>query len=329
MLPSETTTAAEAVAWEERWSLPVALATLAAIALLVASFVVISSLGGGGEAESLRTIHAHGGRITLSSALQAAGFVLLLAPLVYLFRAALARSEKMRARFLPLVVLAPLALSVGSLLNGISARDAASDFLAGRSAPSITPNEASKDCRGERNEDAGAFREEFGRGGKALSSCESEKLADNSAKNAIRDASLRRVSEIFQFIGAFALAFALVYGSLNAMRVGLLTRFWGSLGIAMGVASVLGLFQLTLIWFLYFALLVRGWIPRGRPPAWATGQAIPWPTPGEKAATELTPKAETTDPPPEAENRDLPEAEESPDSEAEDQEKPPEAERSR
>ncbi len=287
MLPSETTTAAEAVAWEERWSLTVALATLAAVALLVASFVVISSLGGGGEAESLRTIDAHGGRITLASLLQTAGFVLLLAPLVYLFRAALARSEKMRARFLPLVVLAPLALGAGSLLNGFAAKEAASDFVAGRSAPSISAREASKDCRTEQHEDASSFRDEFGRGGRALSSCASEKLADDSAKNAISHASLRRASEIFQFIGAFALAFALVYGSLNAMRVGLLTRFWGSLGIAMGVASLLGLFQLTLIWFLYFALLARGWIPKGRPPAWAAGEAIPWPTPGEKAAASL------------------------------------------
>jgi hypothetical protein len=319
VLPSETTTAAQAVAWEERWSLTVALATLAAVALLIASFVVISSLGGGGEAESLRTIHAHGGRITLASLLQSAGFVLLLAPLVYLFRAALARSEKMRARFLPLVALAPLALAAGSLLNGFAARDAASDFLAGRSAPSISTREASKDCRTEQHEDASSFREEFGHGGEALSRCAAGKLADDSAKNAISHASLRRVSEIFQFIGAFALAFALVYSSLNAMRVGLLTRFWGSLGIAMGVASVLGLFQLTLIWFLYFALLIRGWIPRGRPPAWAEGKTIPWPTPGEKAATELSP----------SEPNDPSEAEQPEQSEAGNQEKPPDEEQSR
>ena len=282
MLPSETTTAAEAVAWEERWSMAVALATLGAIALLVASFVVISSLGGGGEAENLRAIHAHGAKITFASLLQAAGFVLLLAPLVYLFRAALARSEKMRARFLPLVALAPLALGAGSLLNGFAARDAASDFAAGRSAPSISAKEASKDCRTERREDAASFRGEFGRGGEALSRCAAGKLADDSAKNAISHASLRRVSEIFQFIGAFALAFALAYSSLNAMRVGLLTRFWGSLGIAMGVASVLGLFQLTLIWFLYFALLVRGWIPRGRPPPGRPAKQSPGQPPARK-----------------------------------------------
>jgi hypothetical protein len=71
------------------------------------------------------------------------------------------------------------------------------------------------------------------------------------------------------------------------MRAGLLTRFWGSLGMALGVAALLSLVLFTLIWFLYFGLLVAGLVPGGRPPAWAEGKAIPWPTPGEKVATEL------------------------------------------
>ena len=58
-----------------------------------------------------------------------------------------------------------------------------------------------------------------------------------------------------------------------------------------------------MIWFLYFALLVAGWVPGGRPPAWAAGEAVPWPTPGEKAAAELE-EAEAaagdTDPPDDA-----------------------------
>ena len=72
------------------------------------------------------------------------------------------------------------------------------------------------------------------------------------------------------------------------MRVGLLSRFWGSLGMALGAAALLlELVQFTMIFFLYFALLVAGWVPGGRPPAWATGEAVPWPTPGEKGAAEL------------------------------------------
>jgi hypothetical protein len=71
------------------------------------------------------------------------------------------------------------------------------------------------------------------------------------------------------------------------MRTGLLSRFWGSLGMAMGVAALLLLIQFTFIWFLYFGLLVAGWVPGGRPPAWAAGEAVPWPTPGEEAAAKL------------------------------------------
>ena len=78
------------------------------------------------------------------------------------------------------------------------------------------------------------------------------------------------------------------------MRTGVLTRFWASLGMASGIAFLLGpLFIVALIWMLYFGLLVIGAIPSGKPPAWAAGEAIPWPTPGEKAAAELEP----TEPP--------------------------------
>jgi hypothetical protein len=82
------------------------------------------------------------------------------------------------------------------------------------------------------------------------------------------------------------------------MRAGLLTRFWGSLGMALGVAALLLLVQFTMIWFIYFGLLLIGKIPGGRPPAWAAGEAIPWPTPGEKAAASLEPPdSDSSDPP--------------------------------
>ena len=83
---------------------------------------------------------------------------------------------------------------------------------------------------------------------------------------------------------------ALVYSCLWGMRTGLLTRFWGALGMALGVGTLLGLLPFLLIWLVYFAFLVLGLVPGGRPPAWAAGEAIPWPTPGEKAAGELEPR---------------------------------------
>src|SRR4029077_4063308 len=54
--------------------------------------------------------------------------------------------------------------------------------------------------------------------------------------------------------------------------------------------------QFTMIFFIYFALLLVGKLPRGKPPAWAAGEAVPWPTPREKMAQELEPKDGGPDP---------------------------------
>jgi hypothetical protein len=80
------------------------------------------------------------------------------------------------------------------------------------------------------------------------------------------------------------------------MRVGLLSRFWGSLGMALGVAALLLLVQFCLIFFIYFALLLVNKLPGGRPPAWAAGEAVPWPTAGDRIAKEIEPKDPGPDP---------------------------------
>ena len=78
----------------------------------------------------------------------------------------------------------------------------------------------------------------------------------------------------------------MVYTCLYAMRVGLLTRFWGSLGMALGAVSFL-FFQFALLWFVYLGILLLR--RDSLPPAWAAGEPIPWPTPGDKAAAAWSP----------------------------------------
>jgi hypothetical protein len=282
------------LAWEGRWARPVGLATLAAVALLIGSVVAIASIGGGGEAESLRSVHDHSSSVTLSGALQAAAFLLLIAPLVFLFKAASARAPQMRRQFLGLVIAAPIFLCVASLLNVAAADNAASDFVAGKATTSLSVEEAKRECEADRKNEASSFKDEYGPGSESgsaartpLARCAQTKREDDRAKNAIHDASPRSIAEALHIGGGLGLAFALVYGCLFAMRVGLLSRFWGSLGIALGVAAALGLFQFTLLWFIYFGLLACGWLPKGRPPAWAAGEAVPWPTPGQTAAQQL------------------------------------------
>ena len=85
-----------AVAWEERWSLPVALATLAAVGFVAAAIVVAGQSIGGGDGDStfLREVDQHRSAQLISSVLQAIGVGLLAAPLYYLFRAANARIRR-------------------------------------------------------------------------------------------------------------------------------------------------------------------------------------------------------------------------------------------
>lgn len=280
----------EVLAREQRWSLPVALMTLAGIVMLIASAIVIGPVNGDGDAEILRAAHEHSSAVTLSSILQAAAFVLLVAPLVYLFRAAQARSPKVRGQLIGLVVAAPLFLAAASVLNAVATDQAASDFVAGKASADLSINEAKADCRSERRDDPDGFRDEYDGPGEpegGVLRCAEDTVTDDAATNAIADASTRDAATGFGLGGRLGLAFTLLYTCLWAMRTGLLSRFWGSLGMALGAAALLLLIQFTLIFFLYFALLTAGWLPGGRPSAWAAGEAIPWPSPGEKAASEL------------------------------------------
>lgn len=86
---------------------------------------------------------------------------------------------------------------------------------------------------------------------------------------------------------ALMLALSFVLISLNAMRVGLLTRFMGYLGI---FAGVLVLFQITQIpvvqayWLAALVALLLGRWPSGMPPAWRSGKAEPWPSSQQQRA---------------------------------------------
>jgi hypothetical protein len=248
-----------ALAWEERWSRPAALATLASI-LLIAAAIVVASQGvgsSGGDSELLRNVDAHRGAQLLSSILQAIGVGLLAAPLYYLFRAARARSDAMRGQLVGVVIAAPLFLAVLAILSGLSTLSAASDFVSNE-----VPRLMAK--------------------GVALSS----DRANDVASDTINDAPLRPLAAGFGLGGQLGFVIAMFYTARYAMRTGLLTRFWGSLGMALGAVSFI-FFQFTLLWFIYLGLLLAGVVPGGKPPAWQSGEAEPWPSPGEKAAADM------------------------------------------
>lgn len=286
---------AEILEWEARWEKPVGSLTLLAVALLIASYVVGSSVSGEGNAELLRSTQEHTSAVTLSSLLQALGFGLLAVPLFYLFRAVQARSERVRGGLVGLVVIAPLFLAISTGLSAEARNDAASTFVAGEAESTLSRQEAKRECASERGDmSAQEFADEFdpAPGEAALAACEDRKIEDDEASNARTEASTAGAVSGFGIAGAIGLAIALFYIGLWSLRTGLLSRFWASLGMALGVAILIGLIIFALVWFVYLGLLIAGWVPGGKPPAWKAGEAIPWPTPGEKAADELEPSSE-------------------------------------
>ncbi|MBS1869534.1 MAG: hypothetical protein JSS99_07715 [Actinobacteria bacterium] len=92
------------------------------------------------------------------------------------------------------------------------------------------------------------------------------------------------VPPLFGLFVQLALALAIVLISVNAMRAGLLTRFLGYLGVISGVLFVLMFVPIPIVqayWLGALAMLFAGRLPNGTPPAWQSGEAIPWPSPAD------------------------------------------------
>lgn len=89
------------------------------------------------------------------------------------------------------------------------------------------------------------------------------------------------VPPLFGLFVQLALALAIVLISVNAMRVGLLSRFLGYLGVISGALFVLAFVPIPIVqvyWLGALAMLFAGRNPNGTPPAWQSGEAMPWPS---------------------------------------------------
>lgn len=283
---------AEVRAREKRWAVPVGIASIVAVILLIAARPL--NVSGDGDADFLREAHDHAGSVLVSGLIQVVAFLLLMLPLVYLFRAVQARSDRVRPQLIGLIVAAPLFLALSSGLSIGVTDEGADSFLAGDADSTLTAKEAKEECVEERKDEGKGFlTDEYdpAKGESPLRACEKRKVEDDEASNAVSEASLAPLATGLGLAGALGFAIALLYSGLWAMRTGILPRFWGSLGMVAGIAFLLGpLFLVTLVFFVYFGLLALGIVPGGRPPAWEAGEAVPWPTPGDKAAAELEPE---------------------------------------
>jgi hypothetical protein len=131
----------------------------------------------------------------------------------------------------------------------------------------------------------GRFAADLGRFLGAMNFRDAADHSNSAARDALFGTTTFLAGQAILQLGALALGFAMVTICLNAMRVGLLTRFMGVLGIIVGVAIALSLAIpidqqgiIRAFWLGALGFLVLGRWPRGDPPAWVTGEARPWPS---------------------------------------------------
>lgn len=234
----------QVLAWEQRWGKPVGLASIAAALVYIGSGLLVSLgdlVDDRDKATEVQSFHDHSGALLGSAALSAVGSLLLIPALYFLFRGVQARNPGVRSSMLPFVFIGPVLLAAQSLLAWAANNSVADDFV---------------DQVGTRSGDAAA---DF-----------AQKLLD--------DSSLVQIAGGIAIPAVLGIIVAMLYVSLMAMRTGLLSRFWGTFGMAFGVGVlILGLIGVT-IFVLYVGLLAARWITA--PPAWDAVEAIPWPAGG-------------------------------------------------
>jgi hypothetical protein len=233
---------AETLAFEARWRTRVALVTGAsAVATLAGQAWLISITQQSKTNEltyQLLFFNSHRGSLLPAAVLTGIGSLLLVAPLLFLFRAARARRPQLPGVAQVTAWFGPIAAGVGQIALQIVLLDKAHQF--------------------------------------ATTGAQTYAQAKH-----ITDEGILKVTQGLQLAGQLSLGFAFVIIALNAMRVGLLTRFMGVLGIIVGVLFVIPLGTLQIVqpfWLGALVALMLGRWPNGQPPAWQTGKAEPWPT---------------------------------------------------
>ena len=285
--------------------------------LMVASFVVRAQIPVEDAASTqFRAFHSHADSIAAFSILAAAAFILFAGPLLYLFRAAEARSNQVRRALIGFCFIGPVLMGGQAIVNWVAVSQVASDFV--EQAPGLEEEPFPRllhQIRADRDSidkvtlytDSHSLDVELKDGGLRTSNylpkqeqtlitrfddahVEHEEDSSGSAGDVLAerlgdDSTAVQVGGALQIPALLGFVVGMVYVPMQAMRVGLLTRFVGSLGMALGVSVILlpPAPVMVALWFGYVGLMFLGWTPGGRPPAWDAGEAIPWPRPGEEA----------------------------------------------
>ena len=108
-------------------------------------------------------------------------------------------------------------------------------------------------------------------------------FSGHAVELALTKGSANVISDYLDLLAGLTLAAGMIGTMVGAMRVGLLTRWVGVLGIFTGVLIFLPIGGATLevvpaFWMVAMGMLYAERWPNGDPPAWTSGEARPWPT---------------------------------------------------
>ena len=267
---------ADTLAWESsqrRWAVPAA--AIAGILPLVGAMIISFGFRNapGNRPGLLLYFNDHASGLFLSSILLVIGALGLGGALLYLYRAVRARETGEGRRPLPRFM--PYAIAIGSVLYGVTGSlvSATSPPL-GILAQAVTSDRASK------------FATQDGQTWQQASD--------------LFKVGILNVVTFGQIVCSILLIATIILISLAAIRVGLLTKWMGYVGVFVGVLVLIPIFSTVPIvqtfWLVSLAVLFSGRWPNGLPEAWTAGEARPWPTMQElrEQADTARPKSEPT-----------------------------------
>src|SRR5215210_2614767 len=257
---------------------PAGIAAIIGAGLLVAAGVVGSVGSADGSAEQLMLYEDHAGRLEIAAVISAVGLLLLAFPLYFLFRSARARTDRLRSFAAPLIVTGAALVAIQGVLVSLGLKDASDTYVAGVGAVEVKARQADTPTNPP-----------TGTGPTTTTPAQSTEqrvsdARDDFAEDTVNDESKVKSARLIGLLGGLTLIAGTAYTLVWVTRTGLLTRFMTTIGMVFIAALLLlpGLGPIGMVlWFAVLGLMLAGWWVRPLPPAWAAGEAVPWPRPGE------------------------------------------------
>jgi hypothetical protein len=114
-------------------------------------------------------------------------------------------------------------------------------------------------------------------------------FSNHAVELALTTGTANVIADYVDLFAGLALAAGMIATMINALRVGLVPRWMGILGMFTGLLIFLpiGGAELQVVpafWLVMMGILYMGRWPKGEPPAWAAGEARPWPSQAQMRA---------------------------------------------